>query len=101
MSERLDVKLMTQSFVESGGQEVFPDLDGIGTVAIGLADGMMTTHVANKREIDEELRRQAKELGGSHVFKVEYDFKENALGRLSVYKATGTVYGPKVYKTSP
>jgi len=97
MADELEVKLTTETFAEAGGKDRFSDLD-IVTPIRAEAPGLEKGRPAAVDAVNESMRKKAKEMGCSHVFKVEYHFEYNGhhTDRNFFCSAIGTGYSPNV-----
>ena len=97
MVEDLEIKVIitNQSFVEAGGKEVFPDLEIAGTVVGKLDKGESSGHFWNVDRVNKQLDNCANVLGATHIFKVEYLFRQDEFDGEELYGAIGTAYKQK------
>ncbi|MBT4446674.1 hypothetical protein HOA92_02295 [archaeon] len=95
MTEKLEVKLSNQSFVEAGGRDIFSNLEIAGTVLAKFDAGECSGKHWNRQRVDQELDRQARNLNATYVFKVEYLFRDDERNGENLYGAVGTAYKPQ------
>jgi len=83
------IKSTNQTFVEAGGNEVYPDLEMVGVVRCEVVNRRNAPYNQIIDELNSSIRRKASKRDYSHIFKIEYEVSIE--GRSTVM---GTGYKP-------
>ena len=98
------VTLTHQSFREAGGHDVYPDLVMTGIVVGNIKKQDDRAFPSNLGDVNNQLIAQAQRMGATHVFGVQYRFRESAFGERygdTVCGAVGTAYKPPYSEAAP
>lgn len=83
----LDIILLTQTFEEAGGREVFPKLEPLQMIFSELDSGGGWRNEIKVKRLNEKLQKEAYRLNGTHIFNIQYYPNINRPD-----KVTGDVY---------
>ncbi|NQV18653.1 MAG: hypothetical protein HQ534_08945 [Armatimonadetes bacterium] len=85
------IRLTNQTFMEAGGNEVYPDLEMVGIVASEEINRRESSYDIVMDDLNSSLKRNANNKGCSYIFNIKYEHIEKGHST-----AIGTGYKPKL-----